>query len=357
VLGRDTSHSVGPRADVTRLRTQYGATYAVEGAVRTTGKNLRLSARLIDTGTGAILWSSIYDEDTWARGALAIQKDVAERVAATLGQPRGPILLADEKGRRAPVDPDAYACTSHYYAYRAVRTADRHAAVHECMERTVQRLPDYPTGWALLALLYLDEYRNNIHVTRDLPATLNRAGEAARRALMLDPDEPRALEALMLWHWFRREHAQALEVGGRALQLNPNDVDLLREFGTRVGLSGDWVRGGALVERARALNPAQAGFYNGSLAFNAYMRGEYQVAADLIRQTDRTYPLYHFIAAITYAQLGLDAEAERARIEFSRQRTDITQNWRAAWADRLAQARDRAHLDEGARKAGFEVPE
>jgi adenylate cyclase len=357
VLGRDTSHSIGSLPDLARLRTQYGATYAVEGAVRTAGKNLRVSARLIDTGTGAILWSSIYDEGTEMRDALTIQKDVAERVATTLGQPRGVIFRADEKHRRTPVDPEAYACISQYYAYRAARTADRHTAVHECMERTVQRLPDYPTAWALLGLLYLDEYRNNIHVTHDRPATLDLAGNAARRALALDPDEPRAYQALMLWHWFRREHAQALEVGALGLRLNPHDVGLLREFGTRVGLSGDWVRGAALVERARALNAAQAGFYNGSLAWAAYMRGEYQVAADLIRQTDPTYPLYHFISAIIYAQVGLDAEAQRERIAFTRQRPDITENWRTAWADRLAQAKDRAHLDEGARKAGFKIPD
>jgi hypothetical protein len=54
---------------------------------------------------------------------------------------------------------------------------------------------------------------------------------------------------------------------------------------------------------------------------------------------------------------GLDAEAEKARIEFSRQRPDMTENWRAAWADRLARSEDRAHLEEGARKAGFKVSE
>jgi hypothetical protein len=357
VLGRDTSYNVGPLADLARLRTQYSATYAVEGAVRAAGNNLRISARLIDTATGTVLWSSIYDEDTEKREALEIQKDVAERVAATLAQPRGAIFRADEKRLRAPVDPEAYACISRYYAYRAGREADQHTAAHECMEGTVQRLPEYPTAWALLALLYIDDYRNNIHLAHDLPSTLNLAGNAARRALDLDPGEPRAFQALMLWHWFRRDHAQALEIGARGLQLNPNDVGLLREFATRVSLSGDWVRGAALVERARALNPARAGFYNGSLAWSAYMRGEYQVAADLIRQTDATYPLYHFMAAIIYAQLGLDAEAQKERVEFSRQRPDIIENWRAAWTDRLAQAKDRAHLDEGARKAGFKIPD
>jgi adenylate cyclase len=146
VLGRDTSYNVGPLADLARLRTQYSATYAVEGAVRAAGNNLRISARLIDTATGTVLWSSIYDEDTEKGEALEIQKDVAERVAATLAQPRGAIFRADEKRLRAPVDPEAYACISRYYAYRAGREADQHTAAHECMEGTVQRLPEYPSA-------------------------------------------------------------------------------------------------------------------------------------------------------------------------------------------------------------------
>ena len=152
------------------------------------------------------------------------------------------------------------------------------------------------------------------------------------------------------------EHNEALQVGERALEVNPNDTELLGELGSRTSLAGDWQRGAALVERARALNPAHAGFYNGTLALCAYMLRDYEAAAGLIRQTsvDR-YPFYHLVAAITYGQLG-SQEANEHRMSFLRQRPEFSDNWQSEWARRVSRSEDRAHLDQGARKAGFKIP-
>ena len=75
----------------------------------------------------------------------------------------------------------------------------------------------------------------------------------------------------MLALFFRQEPAEALRVGERALKLNPNDTELLGEFGTRLAQSGEWARGGELLEQALARNPAHSGFYHGALALVAYM--------------------------------------------------------------------------------------
>ena len=102
----------------------------------------------------------------------------------------------------------------------------------------------------------------------------------------LNPEDVRALQALMMSLFLNKEHEEAVRVGERALAVNPNDTELMGELGSRVSLAGNWQRGSALVEGARALNPAQAGFYNGTLALCAYMQGDYPAAAGLIRQTN-----------------------------------------------------------------------
>ena len=354
VLGRDTSNSLAPSADAGPLRRALGFRYALEGSVRTSNGRLRVTARLLDAEVGAVLWSQAYDENLEARDFLAVQSDVAQKVATAVGQPYGALFRADERRSRPPEDPEAYACTSQYYNYRAVRGPERHAALRNCMERTVARFPGYATALAMLSFLYLDEDRFGFNVR---PGALGRAIETARRAISLNPEDVRALQALMMSLSLSREHDEALRVGEKALAVNPNDMELMGEVGSRMCLAGNWQRGAALVERARAMNPAQAGYYNGTLALCAYLDGNYPSAAGFIRQTSsERYPFYHLVAAITYAQLGWQKEADEARALFARERPDFENNWHAELAKRAARADDRAHLEQGGRKAGFSIP-
>ena len=105
------------------------------------------------------------------------------------------------------------------------------------------------------------------------------------------------------------------------MALNPNDTELLAEFGSRVGQAGDGQRGRALIEQALARNPAHSGYYNGILAQLAYMVRDYERAENLMRQVSlEKFPLYHFVAAIIYAQLGMKREAAEARDRFLQMR-------------------------------------
>jgi TolB-like protein len=175
VLGRDTSNSLAPSADAGRLRRELGVRYAIEGSVRTSNGRLRVTARLLDAEAGAVLWTQAYDENLEARDFLAIQNDVGQKVATAVGQPYGVISRADERRSRSPEDPDAYACTAQYYTYRAVRSPERHAALRNCMERTVTRFPGYATALAMLSFLYLDEDRFAFNPKPGSPGALERA--------------------------------------------------------------------------------------------------------------------------------------------------------------------------------------
>ena len=93
----------------------------VEGSVRAAAHRLRVTGRLLDAETGAVLWSQAYDDDLRVRGLFAIQDDVAQKVATAVAQPYGIIARADERRTQAgaPDDLEAYACTLRFYGYRA----------------------------------------------------------------------------------------------------------------------------------------------------------------------------------------------------------------------------------------------
>ncbi len=359
VIGRETSRSIPPGADATRLRNDLGIRYVLEGSVRAAAHRLRITGRLLDAETGAVLWSQIYDEDLHVRDLFTIQDDVARRVATAVAQPYGIIQRAHQTrtGARPPDDLEAYACTLRFYDYRAALSEESHAAIRNCLERAVALHPDFATAWAMLSVLYLDEDRFGFNPRIVSATAIERSLDAARRATRLDPENVRALQALMMALFFAQQPAEALEVGERAVALNPNDTELLGEFGTRLGQAGAWHRGAELLEQALARNPGHSGYYSGTLAVYAYMQHDYARAESLIRQAAlEKFPLFHFVAAVIYAQLGRAVEAAEARDEFLRMRPTIFERWDEEMAKRNYRPEDAAHFAEGARKAGFPMP-
>jgi adenylate cyclase len=359
ILGRETSMSITPQTDVTRVRRDFGARYLLEGGMRLSAGRIRVTSRLLDAGTAAVLWSQAYDADLGTHSLFAIQEDIARQVATTVAQPYGIVFRADAQrtARQPPDDLEAYACTLRFYAYHAALSVEQHAVVRDCLRRTAAQFPGYATAWAMLSLLYLDQDRFGFNPEPGQPPPLDKALETARRAVNLDQSNPRALQALMMTLFFRQEVAEALHVGERAVAINPNDTELLGEFGARVAFSGEWERGGLLLEQALTRNPGHSGYYHAMLAFVAYMQRDYEHAFAEIRQSNQDkVSLYHGIAAIIYARLGMTAEAARAGEQFQKMSPRFIENLHAELLRRNLRPADRAHVIEGLRLAGVLVP-
>ena len=63
VIARDSTYAVrGQDTDVRKLGARLGVEYVVEGSARRAGDQLRVSAQLIEVGTGAHLWSRSFGQ-------------------------------------------------------------------------------------------------------------------------------------------------------------------------------------------------------------------------------------------------------------------------------------------------------
>src|SRR4051794_23024774 len=353
VLGRETSRSLRRGDGTARLR-DLGAGYALEGGVRVGGGRVRATSRLVEVGERAVLWSAAYDADAEPRSLLAGQEDIARRIATEVAQPFGAVPRAE--AGRPPDDPSAYACTLRFYDYQAELGPVLHAEVRGCLERAVAGYPRYATAWAMLSVIYLDEDRYRFNPEAGAAAPVERAFEAAQRATALDPGNARALQAMMMALFFRQQVAEALEVGERAVALNPNDTELLAEYGWRLGMSGEWARGGALIEQALARNPARAGYYHTTLALVAYMRRDTPRALAEIRQADLDkLSFFPGIAAVIYAEAGMQAEAAAAGKRFLELNPRFIADPEGELTKRNYRPEDRARIIEGLRKAGLPI--
>ncbi|WP_425351448.1 adenylate cyclase [Rhizobium phaseoli] len=353
VFGRETSRSLSPGVPASQVRGELGARFLLAGGVRVSGNRVRVTARLVETETDKILWSATYDDDTHIRDLFSIQSDVANKVATAVAQPYGIMAQADAVNP-PPDDVGVYTCTLGFYAYRAQLAADQHANVRNCLEHAVERYPSFSTAWAMLSIIYLDEERFRFNARSGTPAAVERSLSAARRGVQLDAGNTRALQALMTALFFNQQVAEALKVGEQALETNPNDTELLGEFGTRVAQSGQWERGAALLDRAIALNPAAGGYYHGMRGFAAYMLHDKRTALMEISQADlQKFPLYHAVAAVIYVDADMIDDARREARRFNEMRPDFIPNIVAELKSRNFQPADRARMIADIRRAGL----
>lgn len=358
VYWRETPQKAPPKPPAPETGGKASPTFVLEGSVRAFEGKLRISSRLLNGSSAVILWSRAYDADLRVSDILAVQADIAAKVATAVAQPYGIVFdtarAKPESG--APESFDAYRCTLRFYRYRQSPSPEEHASTRQCLEQMSVLYPSYATGWAMLSYLYLDEDRFQQNRRPGAPAPVVKARSIAHRAVELDPENIRGQQALMTVLFAAREPAEALSVGERALALNPNDMELLGEYGSLLAQAGQWQRGFTLLDEAIARNPVRSSYYLGVQALAAYMLNDDRLALSLIRRADLgNLAFYHFVAALIYARAGLDAEAAASRKQFLRMRPDFFLNFDDELARRNFSDTDRSTLAEGAMRAGFPI--
>ncbi len=334
--------------------------YALEGRVRADDKKLRLTARLVSRADSAVVWTRSFDADLGVRQLLDLEADVARAVATALAQPYGIIFQADaaQMLQAPPSDWKAYACTLSYYGYRADLSPQTHASVQSCLKDAVERFPNYATAWALLSLTYIDELRFRYRLKAPAPAPIDLAIQAAERAVELDPQNVRALQAEMLARFFQGDVETALAVGERAFQLNPNDTELSGEYGFRLALSGQWHRGCGLVAETVGRNPGPMGYFQAALAICSYMDGDYSGAERWAHLADlRENPVYHIILIAILGQQGKLAQAQEERNWLQAHAPAFLDDLRTEVAMRINRPQDQERFYDGLRKAGMAIPQ
>ncbi len=91
----------------------------------------------------------------------------------------------------------------------------------------------------MLSIIYLDQGRFQFNPVAATVSPLERALQTARQAAQAEPGNTRALQALMNALFFTQQPEEAIRVGERALAINPNDTELMGEFGALLNLAGN----------------------------------------------------------------------------------------------------------------------
>lgn len=295
VMARSSSFQFRGREKVTaNVAARLRATHLLDGSVRRHGERVRITAALIECATETTLWSGRFDRDL--SDVFALQDEIAAAVAEGLN------LVFAPKAAAPRVDSQAH---DLYLRARALAGAPPNAETCvSLLEDAVSLAPDFAAAWASLAMARAIVARWN--ATPDaFPVQRDRAVEAARRAMALDPSAGLPLVALSLLEPRGRfaSHEALLD---RAIAASPADPEILKQaadFASSVGRTAESYQ---LLLRAHEIDPLNQVIVN-SLGVALSNLGRLRESYDLFESARARWPDFDWLLAsplLTAANLG-----------------------------------------------------
>lgn len=235
--------------------------YLLTGDVQPGAERVVINAQLIDAQDGKSLWAERYA--TPRKDILQVQGELSAKIAATLVE-----RLEVTTTRKARASTQA-ALNAYELLLRAAHPKIEKKAVVEAnalIEQALRLAPDFASAHAELAQNYLLLWRHSL--SDDHPAALRNARAAATQAISLDSNSCQAHQVLsMIYLYADKDHAQALASITRALDINPNEADLMVRYSTLLGFMDRDDEAIEWSEKAMRQNPLHPVWYHWNAAF------------------------------------------------------------------------------------------
>lgn len=255
VIARTSSFSFkGKNLDVKEIGRALGVTHILEGSVRKWKGNVRITAQLIDAGTGAHLWSDTYDRELL--DIFAIQDELAEKITTEIEPLLRVVSDATQhavasRGTKSALAFDLYLQAQHFANIDNPIEMEKSISLYE---QATAADNNYADAWSGLAEIYLrlGSFPYSTRIAAEvLPITI----EASTRALQIEPNHPRAM-GLLGWALMVQEFKwnEGIALVEKSLALNPLDAQVQALYGMYL-LSTKQVSAVTVLEKAYRLNP------------------------------------------------------------------------------------------------------
>lgn len=352
VIARNSTFVYKHRAvDVRQVARELGVRYVLEGSVRRAGKQLRISAQLIDAASGGHHWAEQYDRELG--DMFAVQDEITRSVVASI-EPR---VLAAEGVRafsRSADDLGAWelVARAQTHAWRLNRS-DSEAAI-DALERAVEAYPDYAPARSLLGFCLVFAAHNG---WTDRDRGLLAGSRHIARAIALDDCDPWGQIAFGYWSMMERRTEESVAAFRRAVHLNPNSAAAHGYLSHGLAFSGqdsEAIAHGETAIRLSPLDPEMAMFLGG-IAVAHYLAGRYEEAVRYSEELLRLRPGFQGAQRMHCASLAQIGRIEEAREFLAKARVaqpELSLDWIRANVPYQTTGLMERFLD-GMRKAGL----
>jgi TolB-like protein/class 3 adenylate cyclase len=309
VVSRTSSFVYDKPVKVQQVGQDLKVNYVLEGSVRKTGDQVRVTAQLIDAVTGDHLWANRYDEQ--GNDVAALQDDVANALYGTLAGLRGEVMKSEEAEAWSKSSPSLeeydYYLRGHQLFFRFNREDNMRA--RQIWQEGLAKFPDSAVLRIKLAWTYQMDLENEW--TDDPSRVTEQAWKLAKEAEAI-PNKSRLETFLSHWQmaslyqYHDGDFARSIVEAEAAVKLVPYDAFSRADLGGRLANAGDTSRGIEWLEQAirRDANPLD--WYFAYLATAYYNAGR---PADAITEYKKMAQPWDVNLAAAYARLGRLDEA------------------------------------------------
>lgn len=218
---KNTSKSIREIAELLGVAT------ILEGGVQRAGNQVRINMQLIDAATDAHLWAQTYDRELTTNNIFAIQSEIASAVTLAMRATLSP----EEQTRIADVPTQNMEALEEYFKGRAELDQRTRPAIESARMR-FEHARELDPGFALAlageaqAIMLLSDSQSSYG---DIPEIESNAmaRPLLETALQLAPDNPQVLAVFGLLEGNEDNLSAALKYYERSLALNPSSGEVL----------------------------------------------------------------------------------------------------------------------------------
>ena len=325
----------GTKKTIPEIARAVNVRYVLEGSVRKAGKDLRITAQLIDAATDAHIWAEKYAGSL--EDVFAIQEKVSRSIAEALKLRLTP---DEERQLRSRPIPDVRAYDAYLRAFYEVWTftPEGFDRAFRLLDQVLEQVGEYAlihAGFSWFQALAYD-----FGISHD-PDTLARAERHATRALEMDPALSLAHCALGYVRYKQGDLPAYVKLALRAVELDRNTTALWM-LAFSLAETGHLAQARRFAEEAVTGDPlnVMSGFAMGTVEF---FDGRVEEAASCFRRYLETVgpdsPILLWWLAQALAYLGREDEAapyfDKVIATDARPLSGLSRLWRlAAGGDR-----------------------
>jgi non-specific serine/threonine protein kinase len=292
----------GTKKTIPEIARQLNVQYVLEGSVRKSANNLRITVQLIDAANDAHLWAEKYS------GTLDDVFDVQEKVSRAIVDALKLKLTPEERKKIAdrPIDNiAAYQCYLKATAeiWRFEQYALDRARVH--LQTGLAILGENALLYSTMAFVYF-QYAN---IGAGQEDSIKKAEEYAQKAIAMNPNLPQAHFILgMINGAFCGNSREWIRLMKKALAVDPNYIDALRFLaGPYIISVGKFAAAEPLILRMQQIDPLDPWNYV-LRGLSLLFEGKYSAAKEPLRkyyEADPDNPVAQFFYATNLIHMKL----------------------------------------------------
>jgi len=278
--------------------------HVLDGSVRTSNGQLRITAQLIDADTGYQLWSQTFDRPR--DDIFVIQEEIATAVLRATNAS----LFDSHHTEAYTQDLEAYKAYQLGLKRLELRSEEGVFAAIRLFRTAVDEDPNFADAQAALAEALLTSSDRHFGIgLSDFGSIVNEAERAIEQALKLSPNDTTVIAIRGLLSLFDDKPEEALTYFDRALEQSPNLA--LVHYWRSIVLDDDGAYGEAkaAMEKAYALNPLAPDIavrFVDDLVLQGKFEEAEQAAAKLREHQPKSGAGYHagFLTAMAQAKIA-----------------------------------------------------